>query len=182
MTRFIRSTIAIMFGLAISIPTLPGAEGPAVFPVGGLKFKKPEKWTWVESTSSMRKAQLKAASSDGKHASEAVFFHFGPGGGGGVAANVDRWLGQFQESKDKLQSKTETITVAGHKVTYVQAQGTYLSGLPGGPKTPMPDTLLHGAVVEHADGDVFIRMTGPVPQMKSLHGEFRSMVESALKK
>ena len=73
------------------------ADAPATFKVGEFRFQRPEKWAWVESTSAMRKAQLTVPSTDGKSPAEVVFFHFGPANGGGTQANVDRWLGQFQE-------------------------------------------------------------------------------------
>ncbi|MBL9171290.1 MAG: hypothetical protein JNN07_26390 [Verrucomicrobiales bacterium] len=158
------------------------AEAPASFKVGEFEFKRPEKWSWVEPTSPMRKATLKVASADGKDSAEVVFFHFGPGNGGGTQANVDRWLGQFQEGREKIQAKVEESKVGGRSVTFVQAQGTYLSGMPGGPKTALAGTMLKGAIVESSEGSVFIRMTGPVAFVSGLDAAFRGMVESPLKK
>lgn len=156
------------------------AEAPNRFPVGEFKFQRPEKWEWIESNSPMRKAQLKVPSADGKSSAEVVFFHFGPGGGGGTKANVDRWLGQFQERGDQLKSKVEEVTVRNRKVTYVEAQGTYLSGTPGGPKTPQPDSILLGAIIESDAGSVFIRLTGPAALAKASIAEFRKMSESGI--
>jgi hypothetical protein len=106
-----------------------------------------------------------------------VFFHFGEGGGGGTKANIDRWLSQFQEPREKLQSKVEEVTVNQRKITYVQAQGTYLSGMPGGAKTPQPNTMLLGAIIEGQDGSVFVRLTGPVRLSTASQAAFRKMVE-----
>lgn len=75
----------------------------------------------------MRKAELRVRDAAKKGKAEVVFFQFGPGGAGGTQANVDRWFGQFQEPRDKIHSKVEEVTVRGHKVTYVQAEGTYQS-------------------------------------------------------
>ncbi|MBI1839679.1 MAG: hypothetical protein HYR88_02365 [Verrucomicrobia bacterium] len=158
------------------------AEAPASFKVGEFTFDRAAKWNWVESNSPMRKAQLKVASADGKETCDAVFYYFGPGNGGGTAANVERWLGQFQEGRDKLESKVEETKISDRRVTFVQAQGTYLNGMPGGPKTPQPGTMLRGAILESGEGSVFIKMTGPIAQMKSLEGDFRTLVQSALKK
>ena len=128
----------------------------------------------------MRKAQLKVVSADKKQTGEVVFFHFGEGNGGGTKANIDRWLGQFEEPKDKLNSKVEEVTVHQRKVSYVQAQGTYQSGMPGGPKTPQPNTMLLGAIVESGQGSVFIKLTAPLDLAKSSQATFRKMVEGAL--
>ena len=155
-----------------------GASAAAkTFKVGEFTFAVPEKWEWVETASSMRKAQLKVVDPEKKRPAEVVFFHFGAGGGGGTRANVDRWLGQFKEPKDKLNSKVDEITVNGHKITLVQAEGTYMSGMPGGPKTDEPGSMLLGAVMESDEGSVFIRMTGPAALVRSSHGPFKQMVE-----
>jgi hypothetical protein len=156
-----------------------GADAPATFKAGQFTFSRPADWQWVESTSSMRKAQLKIAKPDGKETAEVVFFHFGEGGGGGTQANIDRWLGQFQEPKDALKSKVEETTVNNHKVTYIQAQGTYLSGMPGGARTPQPNSMLVGAIMESESGNVFVRLTGPENLVKTSHTTFRKMIESA---
>lgn len=159
---------------------LLGAEAPSKFPAGGMTFTRPTAWTWVETASPMRKAQLGVPGIDGKAGGEVVFFHFGAGGGGGAKANVDRWLGQFQEKGDALKSKTEEVTVRGKQVTFVRAQGTYMSGMPGGPKTPQPDTMLLGAIVEGPEGAVFIRFTGPTALGTATEAEFRKLAESGI--
>jgi len=157
------------------------AEGPATFKVSEFTFTRPTSWEWVESTSPMRKAQLKVSGADKKQSAEIIFFHFGAGGGGSVQANVDRWLSQFEEPKEKINAKTEEVTIGSRKVTYVQAEGTYLSGVPGGPKIPQPNSMLLGGIVESGEGNVFIRLTGPSTLAKENKDAFRKMVESALK-
>ncbi len=158
------------------------ADAPATFQVSEFTFKRPPAWEWIETTSAMRKAQLKVQSADKKESAEMVFYYFGQGGGGGTQANVDRWLSQFQEPKEQIKAKVNEVTVNKRKVTYVQAEGTYLSGMPGGPKTPQPNTMLLGAVLESESGNVFVKMTGPVALTKASIAEFKEMVESALKK
>jgi hypothetical protein len=148
------------------------------FKAGGLTFQKPASFK-SKPASGMRAAQLEYTGADGKTA-EAVFFAFG-GGGGGVQANVDRWLAQFEEPKDKINSKVEKKKVGEKEVTYVEAEGTYNSGMPGGPTTPKPGTKLLGAIVEGPEGNVFARMTGPIATMKTADADFRKMIESALK-
>ena len=157
------------------------AQAGATFKVSDFTFTKPAKWESVEVTSQMRKAQLKITDPQGKGTADVIFFHFGPGDGGGTKANVDRWFGQFKEPRDQIKAKTEEVTVAGHKVTYVQAEGTYLSGMPGGPQAPMTGYALAGAIIEAAQGSVFIRMTGPQALVKDSLADFKKMVESALK-
>jgi len=116
-----------------------------------------------------------------KAKADVVFYHFGPGGAGGTQANVDRWLGQFAEPRDKINAKVEDTTVGKHKVSYVSAEGTYKSGMPGGPQTPMPNYALMGAIIESGEGSVFVKMTGPKELTRSATADFKKMVESALK-
>ena len=109
---------------------------------------------------------------------EVVFFHFGESNGGGTKANVDRWLGQFQDSSNP---KVEEKVVGAKKLTYVQVEGTYLSGMPGGPKTPQANSMLQGAIAESKEGNVFIKMTGPASTVRAAKDDFRKLVEGALR-
>ena len=173
-----RHTLSFGLGL-ISLFALafeaPGAEPAPTFQVGEFTFTRPASWEWIPVTSAMRKAQLKVT--DKKGSAEVVFFHFGVSNGGGTKANVDRWLGQFQESSNP---KVEEKTVAAKKVTYVQVEGTYLSGMPGGAKTPQANSMLQGAIIESKQGNVFIKMTGPAATVRDAKDAFRKLVENAL--
>ena len=91
-------------------------------------------------------------------------------------------LAAFQEPKEKLNSKVENKKVGSGEVTYVEAEGTYMSGMPGGPKTPQPGTRLLGAIIESPEGNVFARFTGPIATVKSSDADFRKMIESAFAK
>jgi len=153
------------------------AEG--TFKVSEFTFATPEGWKKEQPKSSMRKAQLSAPGKDGAKDAEVTFFYFGPSSGGGVQANVSRWFGQF---KDRKNEKAEEKTVGGVKVTYVTTDGTFMSGPPfGGPKTPVPNSSLLGAIVEGKNGSVFVKMTGPSATVKGSDAGFRGMIEGALK-
>ncbi len=160
---------------------MAAAEAPKKFEVGGIQFTTPSGWEWVESASPMRKAQLRVPGSDAKKSAEVIFFHFGKGGGGGTKANIERWFNQFQEPREKINARSEVVTFGKHKVTFVTAEGTYKSGMPGGPQTPMPGSALLGAIIESDEGDVFIRMTGPKDLTEKSTSAFKKMIEAALK-
>ena len=172
-TCFATLMLSLLAGIA--------ADAPSSFKVSTLTFARPADWQQVENISPMRKAQLKIPNKEGKAPGEVVFFHFGEGSGGGTKANVDRWFGQFEEGRDKIEAKSDESVVGKHKVTYVQAQGTYQSGMPGGPKTPQPGTMLLGAIIEDDAGSVFIKLTAPIDLAKAAQPAFRKMVEGALK-
>ncbi|HRJ72891.1 MAG TPA: hypothetical protein PLS03_11755 [Terrimicrobiaceae bacterium] len=150
------------------------AADPVEFSVGTFHFDRPEGWAWVTPSSPMRKAQL-ATPGDGSVPGEVTFFHFGPGEGGGVQANVDRWLGQFSDGT----SDTKTEQVGKTSVTFVQAAGTFASGMPGGPTTPKTAYAMRGAILQSAGGDVYVKLTGPEAVVKAAEGAFEKMVRSA---
>lgn len=177
-TRF---QILLLCIAAFSVDFCARAGDAATFKVGDITFTRPDKWESVPA-SGMRAAQLEVTDADGKTSADVVFFQFGPGGAGGTKANVDRWLGQFVEPRDQIKSKVEDVTVGKTKVTYVSAEGTYKSGMPGGPTSAMPDYALMGAMVgNEGDNVIFIKMTGPKGLVKSATADFKKMVESGLK-
>ena len=96
-----------------------------------------------------------------------------------MADNVARWFAQFPGSEDKR--KTENVQAGPVKITYATTEGTFSSGMPGGPTTPMTGYALYGAILESPDGDVFIKMTGPEAVVKSASEAFKKMVSEAAK-
>lgn len=172
--------LSAVAGLLVVAATVSAAE-PAKFEVGGLKFATPATWKSIEPSSPMRKAQLSIPNKDGKGDGEVLFFHFGPGNGGGTQANVDRWFKQFVEGKEKIGAKTEEKTIGKTKVVFVRAEGTYLSGMPGGSQTPLSDYGLRGAIIEAEGGSIFIRMTAPKAVATLAEADFKTMVEAAVK-
>lgn len=149
------------------------AADPVEFQVGAFSFDRPQGWQWIVPASPMRKAQLAVASGDA--AAEVTFFHFGAGQGGGVQANVDRWFGQFQDATTGQERETSSAT----PLTIVRARGTFQSGMPGGPTTPMTGYALLGAILENPEGDVFVKMTGPAATVDAANDAFLGMVRKA---
>src|SRR5213592_2583628 len=172
--------VAVLFLFAF-LHSIRAADAPATFKVSEFTFARPTNWEWVESASPMRKAELKVVDAKTKAKAEVVFYHFGPGNGGGTQANVDRWFSQFAEPREKIKANSEDVTVGKYKVTYVSAEGTYKSGMPGGPQTPMPNYALMGAIIESGAGSVFVKMTGPKELSVSATPDFKKMIEGALK-
>ena len=167
--------------ILLTLQTLSAAvEAPKTFSVSEFTFTRPANWEWVPSSSPMRKAELKVESKDKSEKAEVIFFYFGESNGGGAQANVDRWLTQFKEPREKLNSKVDTAKINDRTVTFVQAEGTYMSGMPGGgPQTPQQNAMLLGAILESDQGNVFIKMTGPAKLVKSSQETFNKMVRSA---
>jgi hypothetical protein len=146
--------------------------------VAGYTFSSPAHWESSTPTSKMRKAQFKVTGEEGKDA-EVAFFYFGSGGAGGVKANVDRWMTQFEEAKGRTIKNT---TIGDTPVTYAQAHGTFLSGRAFGPKTPKANYALLGAIIEGKNGSIFIKMTGPKQTVESQVSIMKKMVLDCLDK
>jgi hypothetical protein len=153
------------------------ADDPATFEVGALKFQRPASWSWIPVNSPMRKAQLKIVGKEKNQAADITFFHFGPGQGGGVDANAKRWIAQFQSKEGA--AKVEPQQINGAKVTLVSTEGSFNSGMPGGPSTTLPDYALLGAIIENPEGDVFVKMTGPAALVKEERKAFLDFIGSA---
>ena len=151
-----------------------GDEKKNQFKVAGKTFEVPPAWKVEKPSSRMRKAQYKSGKT------EIVVFYFGAGQGGGVEANVSRWLSQFKEPKDKLSAKVEKVEIKKSKVTTVSARGTYMSGPPFGQKVPVPGHALRGAIIECNGGPIFIKMTGPKDEVLSTSKDFDKTVRSGL--
>src|SRR5262245_25396904 len=123
-------------------------------PQGSLKFTAPTGWIEEKTTSSMRVAQYKLpkAAADTDDGS-LVLYYFGQGQGGGVSANLERWIGQMQQpdgSASKDKAREETLTVNGLKVTTIDLAGTYTAETAPGSGTffNKPGYRLRAAVVE----------------------------------
>ena len=122
---------------------------------------------------------IPAAEGDNEDAECAVFVNIG----GGVQANVDRWIGQFEQadgsaSKDKAKTKQETIN--GMPVTIIDLGGTYKGGgvAMGQPSAPKPGYRLLGAIAEAPSGPVYFKLTGPAKTVAAAQNEFQTMLKS----
>ncbi len=156
------------------------AEEAAKFEVSTFSFTRPEGWKQAQPKSAMRKAQIEVPGKDGGKSAEIVFFHFGNGQGGDVAANVARWFGQFNGGADV--QKSETADWNGTKVTIVSTEGTMKASPISGVPEDQAGFALLGAILEHAEGPVFVKMTGPTALVKESKDKFTALVKSATEK
>jgi hypothetical protein len=146
---------------------------------GGLSWKPPSGWTAEAPSSSMRVVtyRIPAAPGDPEPGELGVFF-FGKGEGGSVDANVDRWLAQLTPESGSAKPSRKVETVKGTRVTRVSAEGTYSSGMPGGPRTPKPSFALLGAIAEGPGGNVFFKLTGPRKTVQKAAPQFEGLIHS----
>jgi hypothetical protein len=151
---------------------------PSQLPVD-VTWEDPPAFQRVPTNNPMRKAtyrvpRAKGDSEDG----ELSVFYFGPGMGGSVDSNVDRWVKQFSGIKpeDVQRGDREANGLKQHTVHI--ASGTFSSGMPGGPTTPKPDFGLLGGIVQSPAGVYFFKLTGPRATVKAAHDPFYKLLDS----
>jgi len=154
-------------------PPIAGQPGQAG--AGDLQYQLPEGWMPEPPDNSMRKAQARIPGDAGD--GEFALFYFGPGGGGGVDANIDRWVGQVEDA----QPERNTFQAGDLTVHTVVATGT-LTGSPmsmqGGQPTPEEGSMLLGAVVEGPGGPWFFKATGPEATLEPYRDAFLEMLRN----
>lgn len=130
----------------------------------------------------MRAATYTIAPASGDNASaECGVYFFGPGQGGTIEANLDRWKGQFKGADGKVApAQVAKRTVHGLTVTTIDAAGEY-SGM-GGPmaasSAPVPGYRLLGAIVAGPGGNVFVKFTGPAKTIAANQQKFEQLLSS----
>lgn len=150
-----------------------------------LAFVTPEGWVAETAASTMRKAQYRVPRSEGDaEDGECVVYYFGPGGGGGVEANVERWCSQF-EQPDGRESRAVLVRaerqVAGMAVHEVELSGTYVAETaPGsGVRVNKPEFAMRGAIVGSDHGAYYVKLVGPAATVSKQAEAFRKLVGSA---
>ena len=155
----------------------PVAEGVTI---AAITFYPHEGWNDL-GPSGMRKAEY-AYGPIGEEADSATLtvYYFGPDQGGGVEANLQRWIGQMTLAENAEPKRLET-TVEGMKAHMVEARGTYnvSSGMMmGGDATPKEGYLMSAVVLETDQGNVFFKLTGPQATAREMAGSFKKMLEN----
>jgi hypothetical protein len=147
----------------------------------GIRWTAPAGWK-AEGPRPMRAATYSIAPAAGDTAgAECVVNFFGPGQGGGVDANVERWKGQVLGPDGKpANAKVGKRTVRGVPITIIDSSGSY-TGM-GGPMMASPKAVpgyrLLGAIVEGPGGSVFFKLTGPVKTVASQQKHFDQLLAS----
>lgn len=143
----------------------------------GAIFTLPAGWISEQPSSSMRLAQAKIPGAAGE--GQLTVFYFGAGGGGGVDANIQRWVGQVEPDLASEPTR-ETFEVGALRVTWVDVAGTIKPSTMGtGPTTPQPGSRLLGGIVEGAQGPWYFKATGPTETLLAQREAFLGMLRSA---
>ncbi len=146
----------------------------------GVRWTAPATWK-AQAARPMRAATYTLPLSTGDEGiAECVVNYFGPGQGGGVEANIDRWRGQVLGADGKpAAAKIDKRTSRGVPVTVIDAAGTYSGmGGPMGGSKPVTGYRLIGAIVEGPGGSVFFKVTGPAKTIAAQQKNFEQLLAS----
>jgi hypothetical protein len=153
--------------------------------LAGVIFDPPAPWQNI-GPSGMRQAQYRLAPVEGDAAeAEVNVFYFGPQSGGGVEANLQRWIGQMtlEDGGDPAaMAERSTFTTNGMPGHIVSLDGSYKSGggrPMGGAGEILPGYRLVGVVIEGPEGSLFFKLTGPVATARAMEKDLLTMVKSA---
>ncbi len=175
------TTLLLLPALALLATAGPArAEDAKTLQAGALTFEYGDPWKDVSSGRPMRAGELKYDhTEEGLEDVEVVFYYFGPGQGGGIEPNIQRWVGQFE---GEPSVERETVEIDGHKIHYLYAKGTYLDSGMGGPfagnKTPKAGYMMLAAIVENEKGAVFLKATAPEKSAEAIKDAFKKVAQS----
>lgn len=150
----------------------------------GLTFTPPPGWHPSPPGSSMRVAEFTLPRADGDpEDAQLIVYYFGAAGGGGVEANIERWVGQMRQPDGKPSATTarrETRHVNGLTVSLVDVSGTYVAEMSPGASQHHnnQDYRLRAAVVETANGPYYVKLTGPRRTIARWDSAFNDFISS----
>jgi len=146
----------------------------------GVQWTAPAGWK-AEAARPMRAATYAVAAAPGdSDPAECGIYFFGPGQGGSVDANLERWKSQFTDPNGRTTpAKIDKAQLHGLRVTRIDTSGSY-SGM-GGPmaKAPaVPGYRLLGAIIEAPGGNIFVKFTGPMKTIAANQPKFEQLLTS----
>jgi len=168
-----RTSFALFFTLLCSVVLL--AESAA-----GLQWTAPAGWKNTGATSMRAATYAVAPESGDATGGECGVFFFGPGQGGSVKENIERWKSQITDAAGKpAPAKTATRKINGLNVTTIDSSGEYAGmGGPAAPGKPAAGYRLLGAIVEGPGGNIFLKFTGPAKTIAANQPKFEQLLAS----
>jgi hypothetical protein len=153
-----------------------GTAGTSLVKPTSVKWRAPEGWEAVASTSAMRIATYRIPKAAGdKEDAELTVIR----AGGDVQSNITRWAGQFEGAP---APKTSERTVNGLKVTVVDLEGAFKGmSMPGqGAAEKKEGYAMLAAIVESPKGGDahFFKLTGPRATVEAARAGFEDLVAS----
>jgi hypothetical protein len=143
----------------------------------GVSFTLPAGWKSMPPANPMRLAEVQVPDPSGD-AAKACTLIFATAIGD-VDSNIARWGNQVTDAAGKPTVPQPTVReVAGMKVHTVELTGAFMNM---GETAPHQSWMLRGSVVETPQGLLFIKMFGPVEQMRAAGAGYAAMVDGMKK-
>jgi hypothetical protein len=143
----------------------------------GVTWDMPKRWV-NELATGMRLATYVVPGAGTGNDGQCAVYYFGPGQGGGVDPNIERWIGEFSTTA-KPERRIEQMN--GMSIARVKVVGTYLAHggpMQGGEPTQQQGWALLGAIVTGPQGSVFFKLTGPEKTVSRAAPEFDGLLKS----
>ncbi|MBX5482335.1 MAG: hypothetical protein IRZ16_10940 [Myxococcaceae bacterium] len=176
--------------LRIALFALPLLFAPSVFaqPAAGITWTAPSSWKKGEPRPMRAATYVIPAQKGDPEDAELGVFAFGPGQGGSVEMNIQRWIGQFQQPDGGPSDKVAHVAhLKVHKmaVTTLDLSGTYVTSMGppmmGGQKVHKENFRILGAIVEGPEGAVFFKLVGPKKTVAAQKKAFDRLIQSIQK-
>ena len=155
--------IPVVMSLVVSaIAAAADDTGTTEVKAGGLTLNVPASWKHEEPLSRLRLTQFRIPAADGdKEDGELAVFSFGAGGG--VKANIERWIGQFQPDGRTVKIVTGKATQGQYVLVDVAGVYNKPVGPPIAGKTePTPGSRVLAVILTVPEKDnFFLKLTGP---------------------
>ena len=140
----------------------------------GIRFKVPSGWEQVALSPAQQgfvtaSFKIPQAGNDVKLTLSSV--------GGGVDANIQRWIGQFQLPPGE-NPQQKSIQVDKIDAIWLDLRGTFDSG-PALNSQAESGMRMIGVAIPRSPRDFYLKLTGPREQLVNAEKEFRDFVKSA---
>jgi len=142
--------------------------------IGGIKFDFPADWEEKPTSSTVLLGEYSVPGSGG--AARLTFST----AGGGTAANLDRWKGQFQRGPNDPEPNESQLTIDGKPASFIELNGSF-QDMFGGGGTKSDWQLLGVAIPIDGDHNYFVKLTGPRQTVSARKAELIQFLESARK-
>ena len=142
---------------------------------GKITLTVPQSWEQKPQGNRMRLAEFEVPAAEGDtELGEFVVFHF-ENGAGSVAANIQRWVNQFD--KEGRKEKIVSGESPQGKYTLVDLTGTYNKSI--GPPIQkkskrLEDWRVLNVMLQTDSGDYFLKLDGPKKTIGAVEKEFRA--------
>lgn len=184
MLRVAAFSLACLCSFAIVSLTARAADDDKTISLsdGKATLVAPASWEKKTPKSNIVEYEFAAPAAEGDEAGARITIM---GAGGGVKANVDRWIGQFSQPDGSATSEKtfqDKSTVGDAEVTIVDISGTYKDQA-GGPFAPGPAVqrenyrMIAGILSVKDGGDHYIKMYGPKKTVEAQAEAFKKMMK-----